>query len=181
MRRMEISTARLVLRDFVESDTPVIFAYQADLRYLEHTPWQTRNESEVREFVHMLIGWASEEPRTKYQLAIARDGVVIGTCGVRLAASEGQEAEFGCELDPRTWGNGYAKEAGGALLEFAFRTLRLHRVFSKTISENAAAIAIAGRLGMKREDGRSERQCIKGRWLDTLVFGILTSEWSGSP
>ena len=133
--QMEIRTPRLLLRDFVESDVPSVWGYQSDPRYLQHTPWKTRTENEAREFVRMLIGWANDEPRTKYQLAIVREGSVIGTCGIRRVSNEDHEAEFGCEIDPRVWGNGYAKEAGGAMLEFAFRTLRIHRVFSETVFE----------------------------------------------
>lgn len=175
---MEIRTPRLLLRDFVESDVPSVWGYQSDPRYLQHTPWKTRTENEAREFVLMLIGWANDEPRTKYQLAIVREGSVIGSCGIRLVSNEDHEAEFGCEIDPRVWGNGYAKEAGGAMLEFAFRTLRIHRVFSETVSENEAAIAIGEKLGMKREGCLRERQRIGERWLDTVVLGILENEWS---
>jgi RimJ/RimL family protein N-acetyltransferase len=126
----------------------------------------------------MMMAWANEEPRTKYQLAIVQAGIVIGNCGIRLASGGDSKAEFGCELAPRVWRNGYATEVGHAMLAFAFRTLRVHRVFSETTSENAAAIAIAERLGMKRENGPHAQQCIKGRWVDTLVLGILASEWS---
>lgn len=174
---MEIRTPRLLLRDFVASDVSSVWKYQSDPRYLQYTPWTSRTEDEVREFVHMLIGWANEKPRTKHQLAIVREGSVIGCCGIRLGSHDDHEAEFGCEIDPRVWGNGYAREAGSAILEFAFRTLRLHRAFSETVSENVAAISLAEKLGMKREGRLRERQRIGGRWLDTVVFGILEDEW----
>lgn len=176
---MQIPTPRLLLRDFVESDVASVFSYQSDPLYLQHSLWATRSESESRAFVHMLIGWVHEEPRTKYQLAIVRQDAVIGNCGIRLASHSDSEAEYGCELAPSFWGNGYAAEAGRAMLAFGFRTLRLQRVFSETVSTNTAAIAIAGRLGMKPEGCPRERQRIKDRLVDTLVFSIAYSDWSG--
>jgi RimJ/RimL family protein N-acetyltransferase len=51
-------------------------------------------------------------------------------------------------------------------------------VFSETVSENVAAIAIGEKLGMKREGCLRKRQRIGERWLDTVVLGILENEWS---
>lgn len=125
----------------------------------------------------MLVKWATEEPRTKFQLAMVRDGVVIGNCGIRLSAPGGHEAEFGCELSPAAWGHGYALEASRALLEFGFRAHRLHRVFSSTIAENAAAVSLAERLGMRREGCCRENVWMRGRWHSTILLGILENEW----
>ena len=91
---MKIPTQRLLLRDFVESDVASVFSYQSDPLYLQHSPWATRSESESRTFVQMLIGWAHEEPRTKYQLAIVRQCAVIGNCGIRLASHGDSTGRF---------------------------------------------------------------------------------------
>lgn len=179
---MRLTTARLVLREFDEADVPAVFSYQSDPRYLQHTPWTTRTEPEVREFVRMLAGWADERPRTRFQLAIAReDDVVIGTAGVRLAEASSREAEFGCELAPHAWGHGYGLEAGRAIVEFAFRTLGLHRIFAYTLAENAAAIVLAERLGMRREGRLRQNAWAQGRWTDTVIYGLLSDEWAPSP
>lgn len=147
---MELHTERLVLRDFLPTDAPAVFAYQSKPEYLRHYRKPAPAEQDVRAFVDMLCGWASEEPRTKYQLAVTLAGTVIGTCGVRLEAPGGSEAEYGCELNPAFWEQGYAREASQAILTFGQELLRLQRFHATTSPENKAAIRLAEGLGFRR-------------------------------
>ena len=36
------------------------------------------------------------------------------------------------------------------------------------------------KLGMREEGRLRENEFFKGRWWDTLVFGLLMEEWAGS-
>lgn len=155
---MELRTARLVLRDFQREDAPSVFAYQSKPAYLTHYGQPPPTEEDVTAFVALLCRWAEEVPRAKYQLAITVEGRVIGTCGVRKEAPEDTVAEYGCELDPAFWGQGYAREASRALLEHAFRSLGVSRLFALTQPGNLGAIRLAESLGFHRvTDGRYER------------------------
>ena len=99
---MELSTGRLILREFVVEDWPAVLAYQSDPRYLRYTPWDGRSTADVQSFVQCFVDYQKQEPRAKVQLALtlASDGRLIGNCGIRKAAAESQEAEIGCELAP---------------------------------------------------------------------------------
>ena len=154
---MELHTARLVLRDFRPEDTPSVIAYQTKPAYLVRYGPPPPTVEDIRAFVEMLCRWAAEVPRTKYQLAITREGRVIGTCGVRKATPRSPVAEYGCELDPAEWRRGYALEASRALLAFAFDALELEGLFALTRPENLDAIRLAHALGFHRvADGRYE-------------------------
>ncbi|WP_394832982.1 GNAT family N-acetyltransferase [Pendulispora rubella] len=173
----EIHTDRLLLRDFRPSDVVEVFAYQRDPRYLLHTPWEERTESEVRSFVDLMIAWAEESPRTKFQLAIEREGRVIGSCGIRLAAAGEREGEYGCELAPAAWGQGYAMEASRAIVNFGFTSLGLHRIFSSTLAANAAAINLAERLGFRQEGRLRAQSWIRDGWRDSILLAMLETDW----
>ena len=84
---MIIETPRLVLREFVEGDWPVVLAYQSDPRYLRLYAWTERTPADVRAFVAGFVASQAAEPRLTYQLAITlRDGEkLVGNCGIRLA------------------------------------------------------------------------------------------------
>jgi len=176
---MQLTTARLVLRDFGEDDWRRVGEYRADPFYLRYYPEDASTEEAARDFVSMVMGWAAETPRKKFQLAIVRasDGLVIGNCGARTTSERHREAEFGCELDPQNWGQGYATEAGRAIIGFAFESLRVHRVFARTFAENRAAVLLAERLGMRLEGRLRERRFFKGRWWDHLFYAVLEQEW----
>lgn len=160
---MELRTERLVLREFLPTDVPTVFAYQSDSAYRRYGEKKAPTEEDVRDFVQMLIGWAAAAPRTKYQLAVTLDGHLIGTVGVRTEVPDSTDAEFGCELDPRYWGQGYAREASRAILAFGFGTLGVRRIWARTVPENMRAVRLAEDLGLRRiADGVYERQRNEG-------------------
>lgn len=65
---MEIITARLLLREFVDRDLPALLAYQADPRYAEF--WLEEAPSgHGRQLLEPFRCWAAERPRRNYQLA----------------------------------------------------------------------------------------------------------------
>ena len=176
---MIIETPRLIRREFVVGDWPAVLAYQSDPRYLRLYAWTARSEADARAFVAGFVASQAVAPRRKYQLAITlRDGgELIGNCGIRLAESGVQVADLGYEISPEYWGRGYATEAARAMLDFGFGTLGLHRIWAECVPENAASRRVMEKLGMRREGRLRQTQRYKGRWWDTLVYGILEDEW----
>jgi [ribosomal protein S5]-alanine N-acetyltransferase len=174
---MRIKTARLTLRDFVADDWRAVQAFQSDPRYLRFYEWESRPESAVRAFVQRFIDWQNAQPRTRFQPAIELDGRLIGDCGIRFTDLANREAEIGYELDPNFWHNGYATEAGHAMLAFGFRDLKLHRVSSWCIADNVASAHVLEKLGLKSEGRVREQKWFKGRWWDVLLFGLLDREF----
>jgi RimJ/RimL family protein N-acetyltransferase len=174
-----LSTERLALREIELDDGPAVLAWQSDPAYLRFYPWTRRTEEDVREFVRMLVAWRIEEPRTRFQLAVtlSESGTLIGTCGVRKRAVDATEADVGIELAPAHWSRGYAAEAMRAVIDFAFRELKLHRVWAQCVAGNAAAVRLVERLGMTREGRLREQVRIGDRWHDALVYGLLENEW----
>ena len=176
---MQLETNRLILRDYAEDDWRRVQEYRSEARYLRYYPEEASSEDRAREFVQMVMGWAAEQPRQKFQLAVTRtsDGMVIGSCGVRITSPEDREAEFGCELDPQEWGRGYASEASRAIIDYGFRVLGMHRIWAHTIGDNLAAVKLAERMGMKLEGRLRERRFFKGRWWDRVIYAVLEQEW----
>jgi RimJ/RimL family protein N-acetyltransferase len=176
---MQITTERLLLREIEDDDWPAVLAYQRDPRYLRYYAWTERTESDVRAFVSMLAALKNEEPRRKFQLAITLpgDGRLIGNCGIRRKPENDFEADIGYELDPAHWGNGYATEAARAVVAFGFRELGLHRVSSWCIADNVGSAHVLEKVGLRLEGRLRDNEHFKGRWWDTLHYGMLEEEW----
>ena len=176
---MLLETDRLVLREFVSGDWPELLAYQRDPRYLRYYPSTQRTESDVRRLVQMFLVQQAENPRGRFQLAITLGHCesVIGTCGIRRDEENDWEADIGFELNPDFWGRGYATEAARAMVEFGFRELNLHRVWSWCIADNVASAKVLEKVGLRPEGRLRENEYFKGRRWDTLLFGLLESEW----
>ena len=179
---MLLRTDRLILREFVEEDWRAMFEYQSDPLYLRYNPWDQPDAGKARDFAAMFVRHQIEEPRRKYQLAIVLPGKedkVIGNCGVRVQNIGDHEGDMGYELAPWHWGKGYATEAASAMLNFGFEELGLHRISAHCIAENTASAHVLEKIGMMLEGRLREKEWMKGRWWDTLLFAVLRDEWLG--
>ena len=176
---MQLLTQRLHLRNFTADDWPAVLAYQSDPRYLRYYEWESRVEAEVRSFVQMFLDQQAEQPRRKFQLAVCLrgDDQLIGNCGLRLNPANPRLADIGYELAPDHWGRGYATEAARAMLAFGFTELKVHRVESWCIAENTGSWRVMEKLGLQREGQLRDKEWLKGRWWNILLYGILESEW----
>jgi ribosomal-protein-alanine N-acetyltransferase len=176
---MELHTPRLLLREFVTTDWQAVLAYQRDPRYLRYYEWRDRTPGDVQRFVQMFVDQQAEQPRRKFQLAIILkdSGHLIGNCGIRQAAITSHEADIGYELSPDHWGHGYATEAARAIVRFGFTELKVHRIWSWCIADNVASAHVLEKLGLKLEGRLRDKEHFKGRWWDTLMYGLLENEW----
>jgi RimJ/RimL family protein N-acetyltransferase len=169
---MEIRTERLVLRDFVPDDSDAYFAVQNDPRWLRYYEWTERSRADASELFERFIGWQREDPRIKFQLAVTLDGRVIGSCGARMDEPGADEAELGYEIHPDLWRNGYATEAGRAMVRFAFDELGVSRMRSWCIAENVGSAAVLRKVGFHQTERRKDAEFFKGRHWDTLRFEL---------
>ena len=179
---MHLSTDRLELREFRESDGPAVLAYQRNPLYLRYYAWTDRTPEEAQDFVQIFLDQQQASPRLEFQLAIdlKSTGRLIGNCGIRMKSADAREADIGYELDPVHWRMGFATEAARAMLRFGFTDLGLHRVWSWCIADNTGSVRVLEKLGMRREGQLRENEYYKGRWWDTLLFAILEEEWRES-
>lgn len=176
---MQLTTDRLLLRDFRGDDWPAVLAYQSDPLYLRYYEWTERTPESVRDFVRMFLDHQQSQPRTRFQLAVVlkTSGALIGNCGIRLTAPGSHEADMGYELSPAHWGCGYATEAAHAVLDFGFSELGVHRVWATTLADNAGSARVLEKLGMRLEGRLRDKERFKGRYWDALLYAILEPEW----
>ena len=179
---LAIRTDRLLLRDFRLADLPAYTELRARPAFRRFSPEGDAHPAKAEELLRLFLAWSEERPRLQYQLAVVLPpGEVIGSVGVRVDSVSERQGSFGCELDPRHWGRGYAREAARAVIGYGFRELDLHRVYAETLEENAAAIGLAEGLGMRREGTLRENRQFGGRWWNTTILSVLESEWADPP
>jgi ribosomal-protein-alanine N-acetyltransferase len=88
-----------------------------------------------------------------------------------------QSAYIGYWIDHRHAGNGYIPEGLVVLFQYAFETLRLHRLQIAIIPRNHASRRVVAKLGL-REEGVAQRYLeINGVWEDHVRFAITSEEW----
>jgi RimJ/RimL family protein N-acetyltransferase len=175
-----LSTDRLVVRAMASDDVDDIHAYQSRADVCRYLPFEPRTRDEVVEKVaEHSTALALNGEGDFWRLAIERaaEPGVIGDLFFAIKSVGNATGEIGWTLHPDFHGQGYMTEAAGALLEIAFATLGLHRVFAQLDARNDASIALCRRLGMREEAYFVEDLWSRGEWADTAIYAILEREW----
>lgn len=173
-----IETGRLILRDFEPGDFDAFFATTNDPEYHKYYSEGEITVAFYQVIFERILSGTSQTNRDKYQLAICLlTGELIGTCGVRTEDTNNRQASFGCAIGRMHWGKGFAYEASRNIIDFAFSSLPIHRVYAETISENSRARELAERLGMRLEAEFKEIKYFRGRWWNSVIYAILEDEW----
>jgi RimJ/RimL family protein N-acetyltransferase len=146
-----IETKRLLLRPWRQEDvaefvrvtnTPVVMEYLGGIQEPESLQ------------AGYLRGRACQEKNGFCFWVVERrsDGALLGFCGLKVGNTlpvEG-EIEIGWRLREDAWGQGYAREAAMATLDWAWRNLSCDRVVAITAAANARSWGLMERLGMRR-------------------------------
>ena len=102
---------------------------------------------------------------------------MIGKCILFQFSQENHRAEIGYILNRKYWRQGLTYQALGAVIDFAFNTLKLHRIEADIDTENLASIGLLEKLGFKREGLFHERWRVYDEWQDSLMLGLLKQNW----
>ena len=109
------------------------------------------------------------------------DKALLGFCGLKIADDAGSPVEglyeIGWRLREDAWGQGYAKEAAIASLDFAFDRLGAPRVIALTVTGNRASWGLMERLGMTR---RADLDYEGPAWAEgpIIVYEIEKAAWT---
>ncbi len=173
-----LHTARLLLRPFTEEDKDALYALMSNatvLRYWDAPPWSERARAD-RFLARCKV---MEQEGSGVRLAIERtvDGVFIGWCAFMQWNPDFRSALIGYCLAETAWGHGYATEAAGAMVQWAFDTLDLNRLQSEADTRNRASERVLEKLGFVREGTLRENCIVNGDVSDSSVYGLLRREW----
>ena len=149
-----IETGRLYLRNWREADIAPFIRHTntpAVMRWLGGTQTDAQLEDAIRS---RMMRWQEERGFTFWALERKADGELLGFCGLKIADTPGAPIEgvheIGWRLREDAWGQGYAREAATASLDFAFDKLGADRVVAITFIQNEASWGLMERLGMTR-------------------------------
>lgn len=152
-----LTTERLVLRPWRDSDLAPFAALNADPVVMEHFPATlTREESDAvagrmrAALAERGFGWwPAEVPGVAPFIGFI--GLSVPEFGAHFLPPGKRVVEVGWRLARAHWGRGYATEGARACLRFGFQELRLPEIVSFTAVQNTRSQAVMQRLGMRRD------------------------------
>lgn len=176
---MTILTARLELRPLRPDDAPAVAAYRNDPATAAFQGWPLPyGLDDAAALIAEMAGRTVGVGAGWVQWGVAlRGGPLLGDVALRR---HGPQAEVGLTLAPAAHGQGYATEAGRALVAHAFSVLQLHRLHAGTDPRNLAVTRLLARLGFRHEGTLREAYEHRGEWADEALHALLASEWARS-
>lgn len=146
-----LQTERLLLRWFDERDAAFV------LELVNEPSWIANIGDRNVRTLDDARAWIRDKLVSSYWLhghglwAVERrgDGELLGMCGL-VQRDALPAADVGYAFVPRFWGQGYAREAAGASLRYAFDVLGKRRVLAIVTPENERSIRVLEAIGMAR-------------------------------
>lgn len=179
IKDLKLEGERIILRPLKTSDAKDIYLNIQDKRIIENTlriPWPYKFQD-----AQIFIKKTQRSYRKKRDFVFGTElrgkKEVIGCISLENVKFEHKNAEIGYWLGSKYWNQGIMTEAGKLLLNFAFRKLKLHRVWGCAFSDNIASQRVFEKLGFKKEGLHRETSWRGGRWRNNIRYGLLDREF----
>lgn len=167
--------AGIVLRPMTYQDTDMIinwrnkesvrrnFIYQACFTRQGHENW-----------IHTMI-----ETGKAVQMIILEEAGnrPVGSVYIRDIDAIHHKGEYGIFIgEESARGKGYGTAAARLMIRYAFRELKLHRLFLRVYADNMQAIGSYEKAGFRREAYLRDDVCINGSYRDIVLMAVLEDE-----
>lgn len=129
--------------------------------------------------MHEHIKWyesiIGDKSRVTFAIETIKDRKYIGNTGLMNVDWRNRKGMLWIYIDKRVWNKGYGKEAVSLLLEFAFKSLNLNKVYLDVAAYNEKAIKMYKAVGFREEGFLKEDVFIDGQYTDVSRMSILKS------
>ncbi|MFC9689934.1 GNAT family N-acetyltransferase [Kribbella sp. NPDC056951] len=150
----DLTTDRLLLRQWRDSDREPFAGLNADPAVMEHFPrLVTREESDA--LIDRASASIADQGWGLWAVEVRSTGEFIGFTGMavpRFEAAFLPGVEIGWRLAKSAWGNGYAPEAARAALAFGFGSAGLTEIISFTATTNLPSQRVMQKIGMTHDE-----------------------------
>ncbi|MDL1897379.1 GNAT family N-acetyltransferase [Anaerolineae bacterium CFX7] len=176
--RPTLETARLILRPFTRADAPFVQLYAGAYEIAEMTaniphPYP---DGAAEEWIDTHAPTWQRGDGVTFAIVSRATNELLGAIGLTLYPKH-RRAEMGYWLGVPFWNQGYMTEAARAVLQFAFETLQLNRVYASHLTRNPASGRVMQKSGMTYEGILRQHMMHKDRAQDLAYYGILANEW----
>lgn len=167
----------VTLRELRADDAPALFAALTSeqvARFISPPP-------ATIEGFGRFINWAIRQREAGQYVCFAvvpqGSDTAIGIFQVRSLEPAFGTAEWGFAVASEFWGSGIFVDGAKLIIDFAFRTLRVHRLEARAAVQNGRGNGALRKLGAVQE-GVLRRSFLKnGEYLDQALWTILADEW----
>jgi RimJ/RimL family protein N-acetyltransferase len=178
---IHLAGQRIHLREFALTDVDDALGIVGDDRVTHWLSFDTRDRSATHAMLTAAITAAATHPRAECYLAVVLPDHdrVIGFA--RLALGGVNAAKLGYAIHADHWGHGYATDAARTLIAYGFGDLGLHRITAAVGPDNEPSKSVLKRLAFTSEGRLRDHVWTNGAWRDSLLYSLLSDEFSPAP
>jgi len=103
-------------------------------------------------------------------------GEFVGGCGLHEISARNRSAVLGIWLARAHWEKGYGTDAVRTLCRFAFQEMNLQRVELGVLETNPRGVRAYEKVGFKEEGQLRRFMFVGGRYVDTILMGLLSED-----
>jgi len=166
---------RVLLRPLDERDTDDVLRWRAEPAAIA----QLFSEGPPTRAEHLawLARMRAAGDRQEFVVVERGSSRAVGTIGLSHIDHRDRRAEYGILVgEPDARGKGLAAEASRLLLDHAFRTLALHRVYLHVFPDNEPALRLYRAVGFEPEGVLRDHLWKAGRARDVVSMAILSTD-----
>ncbi len=174
-----INTQRLLLRQVKQSDVNEIFFLRSDkkvLEYLDREPAATKEEAS--EWIQKINDLEKNNNAITWAITCIPHLTLIGTICFWNIQKEHYRADIGYALHPDHQGKGIMQEAITPVLEYGFKTMKLHSIEANVNPNNLSSIKLVERNNFVREAYFTGNYFYNGKFLDSAIYSLLNPNTS---
>ena len=142
-----IETERLIVRKYIESDYSDLYEYLSQESVYRYEPGKPITIEESKKL-------SAERARGDHFFAVIlkQNGKMIGHLYLeQISPKDRLTWELGYIFNPNYQHKGYASESAKALVEYALKELKAHRIMARCNPDNTASWKLLERIGFIRE------------------------------
>ncbi len=147
-----ITTQRLTLREWIDSDIETFVLINQDPHVIEFLPGAL-TRTQTLAFVDRIKLHFKQNGYGLWAVSLNETGEFIGFVGLSIPSFSSHFTpcvEVGWRLSSQYWGNGYATEAAQKAIETGFSQFNLKEIVSFTTEKNIRSIRVMEKIAMKR-------------------------------
>lgn len=177
-----IHTSRLTLKSLNEKDSgSVLEFYNRNKVFLSR--WEPlRHDGFYTDAFQKLSLKLDRESQIKgdmfrFWIFLRGESEIIGTVSLsHIVRGVFKSCYLGYKISEENEGKGYMTEALKAVIDFAFGTLKLHRIEANIMPTNLRSIQLIKRLSFEYEGLSKKYLMIDGQWEDHMRFALLNDD-----
>lgn len=169
---------KINLRILKPSDAKFIFEHANNREISKYTdiphPFKM---PEIKKYINKSLMKFKKKKSFIFGIEMKEANEIIGIVSLVDVNYKNKSVELEYWVSPKYWRKGIAAESLGLIQNFAFKKLKLNRIFAKILPQNIASINFLKKKRFIHEGTLRKSLFEKGRFNDILVFGILRSEF----